>query len=374
MKKLTDAVLLVGTPTATSDLRYVTGFSGVDAVVCLVSSAGAYLVVPLMELGRARREVNKGVRVLTPGHLVPRKGDERRLSAWVLGLLRHVGVRRVRVPPAFPLGIARRLEGAGIVLRVARRALFPERAEKTAMELKKMRVVQRAAVAAMRAAVREIARARTDPEGYLVVGAKRLTAEDVRRIIDGELLSRNCVAPETIVACGALSADPHEPGHGPLRAGQPIVIDIFPRHRAHGYWGDLTRTVVRGRSPEAVRKMFAAVKAAQQAGLAQMRAGAAVGKIHHTVEREFSARGFKTTRTAERAEGFTHSTGHGVGLDIHERPSVGAGRDRLKKGNVVTIEPGLYYRGVGGVRIEDVVVVTARGWRYLATMGKRLEV
>jgi Xaa-Pro aminopeptidase len=166
--------------------------------------------------------------------------------------------------------------------------------------------------------------------------------------------------------------EPHERGHGPLRAGQPIVIDIFPRHKVHGYWGDITRTVARGPVLPAVRRMYGAVKAAQQAALRRLKPGVSGVTVHQTVEQVLEERGFKTRVGDGVAEGFIHGTGHGVGLDIHEAPPLGKSKGRLRAGHVVTVEPGLYYPGLGGVRVEDTVVITRGGWRYLATCPKRL--
>lgn len=374
MKKLTDPVLLVGSPASTPDLRYATGFTSVDPVVYLQVRNRGYLVVPAMELGRARRHVHAHVQVLTPAHLHISRAQRRRLSAWALGLLNLVGKRCVVVPAAFPLGVAQRMQKGGVRVRVARQPVFPARAVKSRVELARLREAQRAAAAAMRAAVRTIAKARCVRGHLATARGKPLTADDIRRVVDAELLARNCIARETIVACGRQAADPHELGQGVLRSGQPIVLDIFPQHRVHGYWGDISRTVVRGKASAEVKRMFGAVRAAQRSALARVRAGAPVAAVHRSAQREFERRGFVTHVQGGVAEGFIHGTGHGVGLDIHEAPSLAAGPGRLKAGEVVTIEPGLYYRRTGGVRIEDLVVVTKTGWRYLGTAGIRLEV
>lgn len=374
MKKLTAPVLFVGSAADLSDLRYATGFTAVDPVVALCGKKRAWLVVPLMELGRARRHAKPGVCVLTPLDLPIRKSQRRRLAYWAIGLLRSLRVRRVTVPAQFPIAVARRLERAGVHVTVGADAVFPSRAVKSRREIAALRQAQGAAAAAMRSAVQLVANARVDRALYLVHHGRRLRAEDVRRVIDAVLAEHDCVARETIVACGRDSADPHEQGSGFLRAREPIVIDIFPQNRTTGYWGDITRTVVKGEPSAKLTKMYAAVKAAQEAALAQVRHGAQAKRIYRTVQGVFDARGFKTQIRHGVAQGFTHSAGHGVGLDIHEIPSVGAGGGRLKRGNVVTIEPGLYYRDVGGVRIEDTVLVKARGFEYLAKCPKTLRI
>lgn len=374
MKKLTAPVLLVGTALENADLRYASGFGAVDPVVHLRDGKKNFLVVPMMELGRAKREAKRGVSVLTTADLSLKRKERRRISSWMIALLHARRIRRVVVSPSFPIGIALRLRRAGIRLVVAKRAAFPEREVKSAREVECIREAQNAAGAAMRVAIQKISRARVNRSGFIVERGRRLTAEDVRRAIDVRLTELNCVARDTIVACGRISADPHARGDGPMRAGEPIVIDIFPQHKIHGYWGDITRTVVKGKAPAELRRMYNAVRVAQKGALRALRDGARVGDIHEGVHGEFEARGFQTGIKNGHAEGFTHSTGHGVGLEIHESPSLSPGPGRLKAGSVVTVEPGLYYRKIGGVRIEDTVLVTRTGFKQLATVPYRLEV
>lgn len=374
MKKLTAAVLVAGTPAELADLHYASGFAAVDPSVYIRYGRSACLVVPLMERGRAVREAHRGIRVLTPRDLPIRKADQHRLSGWCLGAARIVRARRVEVSPFFPLAVARRLEKSGIRVATAKGPLLPERAVKTAAEIRAIARVQSAAVKAMQAAMRMVCRARADGRGVLRLAGRTLTAEMVRAEIDRVLLGCDCITAGTIVACGPASADPHERGRGPLHAGRPIVIDIFPRSRASGYWGDLTRTVVKGRAPATLRRMYTAVRRAHEAALRGVRAGATGAQVHRCAQEVFARTGFATTVRDGTPEGFIHSTGHGVGLDIHEGPSVSASGGRLQAGNVVTIEPGLYYPNIGGVRIEDTVVVTRAGVRVLARLPTKLEI
>jgi len=283
-------------------------------------------------------------------------------------------VRRVKVPGSFPHGVAVRLQRKGIRVDVAEKDLFPERAVKRPDELRKIKETQQAAVIAMRTAIETVAASEIDGRWFLVWKRKKLTAGDVRRIITRVLVEHDCLSTETIVAGGKQAVDPHERGEGPLRAHETIVNDIFPRHLTHGYWGDLTRTILKGEAPASLRTMYQAVKAAQTAALNRVRAGARGAAVHRAAVAEFERRGFKTVVADGKGSGFVHSTGHGVGLAIHEGPTVGPGPGRLKIGNVITIEPGLYYPGIGGIRIEDTIVVTRTGWRYLVPCEKQFEV
>lgn len=372
MKKLNTAVLLADIPDKNADLRYVSGFSAPDPVVALLGPRRKLLVVNAMEAGRARRTV-RGMTVLTPGELALKPDEKGRLSGWILGALRREKIRRVMVGPSFGIGLARRLEAAGIRLDVAEKSLFEERARKSAVEIRALRKVQAATAAAMRRAMELIARSRPDDRGRLVLDGELLTAERVRADLRRLLLEKECLAPELIVACGSQAADPHQAGHGPLRAGRSIVLDIFPRDMKTGYWGDMTRTVVKGKAPPALAAMEKAVREVQAAVLKAVRPGARGKDLHQMAVRMFEEKGFRNRERNGASEGFIHGTGHGVGLEIHEGPNLGGQEIVLRPGHVVTVEPGLYYRAVGGVRIEDTVLVTKTGCSVLASCPKPFE-
>ena len=386
MKKLTGPILLAGSAVNCPDIEYITGFRAVDPVIVLQHRREQYLVVPQLEFGRAERITREKysvknslhrhgpVIVLTARMLKVKPLKQGKLDEWALKLLNHQQLRTVQVASSFPHGIAQRLKQAGIRVTVAVGELFPERAIKTVRELRNIEESQQAAVISMRAAVAMIAGSETDDEGYLRIKGKHLTSEDVKFTVTKILHDHNCLCRELIIAGGPHTADPHEMGHGPLRAHELIVIDIFPQHQTHGYWGDLTRTIVRGSPSHKMKKMYHAVKAAQSAALNRVKPGVNYRTLHRCAVREFERRGFKTTVVEGKHVGFIHSTGHGVGLDIHEGPSIGTGDGRLKSGNVVTIEPGLYYPEVGGVRIEDTIVVSPGGWRYLVPCERKFEV
>lgn len=373
-KKSTGTRLIVGVPLDNPDLFYASGFRAVDPVVLLDRDGERSLTVSSMERARAEREC-AGMRVLDTQALRLGRRARGRISEWTLRLLRENGVRSAVVAPTFPVGVARRLERAGVRLRIASGSLYPERLVKSAEEQRKIAEAQQAAVIAMRAAIRMIAAASVGGDGVLRSERRPLTAEDVRRGIERVLLDHDCAGDDTIVACGEFSADPHAIGEGPLFGGRPIVLDIFPRHKRHGYWGDLTRTVVRGNATPELRRMYQAVRAAQLAALAAIRPGVRGMAVHACAARVFEERGYRAGAKDGRPFGFTHGTGHGVGVAIHEGPSLGPASDyRLRIGNVITVEPGLYYPGTGGVRIEDTVVVTATGWRIMVPCEKRFEV
>ena len=367
------AVLLLGDAQTCPNIEYASGFRAVDPVIFLNKGPARFLVVPQLEFGRAVRTA-VGVEVFSPEKLGLSGRRRGRFSEWAFELLKHERVRSVTVPGNFPHGVAERLQRRGIHVVVAKDELFPERAVKRPDEIRKIKEAQQAAVIAMRAAVDMIAESEADAKGMLVLKGKKLTSGIVRHAITRALVEHDCLSRDTIVAGGMQAVDPHEIGDRPLKSHEAIVIDIFPQHLAHGYWGDLTRTVVKGTAPASLRIMYQAVKAAQTVALNRVRAGVRSDSIHKAVMAEFERRGFKTEVVDGKGSGFLHSTGHGVGLAIHEAPSIGLAPGRLKNGNVITIEPGLYYPGIGGIRIEDTVVVTPTGWRYLAPCEKKFEV
>lgn len=365
-------ILLIGSSLTSPDLEYITGFRTSDPVVFLQIGNNKVLVVPELELGRAVKTcVN--IQSLTPGMLRISKLKRRRLSQWALALLKKYNLRCVTVPSSFPFGIAEALKKNGIRVVPSEERLFPERAVKTIEEIKKIRDVQQTAVIAMRTAVTMIAHAEITYNRLLRYKGAYLTAEKIKQVITEILISRNCICRDLIVAGGLDAANPHDQGHGPLPADQSIVLDIFPQHMTHGYWGDLTRSVVRGNPSAKLKNMYWAVKSAQSAALNRLKPGIKCSTVHKAASAELIRRGFETHIHNGIVEGFIHGTGHGVGLAIHEDPSISNNDTRLRAGNVITVEPGLYYSNIGGIRIEDTVVITKTGWKYLVPCEKKFE-
>jgi len=211
--------------------------------------------------------------------------------------------------------------------------------------------------------------------GRLLYHSLPLTAEKLRAIIDIAIIQAGGMANHTIVACGKQACDPHELGSGVLRANQPIILDIFPRSQKTGYFGDITRTVVRGRASEGIRRLYHTVAQAQEVAFNKMQCDVPGADVHRAVQAVFELAGYKTGRKNGRMEGFFHGTGHGLGLEIHEAPRVNLNsKDILRAGHVVTVEPGLYYPNLGGVRLEDVAFITPKAPRNLTKFEKVLEV
>ncbi|MDB6094780.1 MAG: peptidase [Verrucomicrobia bacterium] len=278
----------------------------------------------------------------------------------------HYRVRRFRVADDFPAALFIRLRELGLRLELADGPLFPEREIKSADEAKAIREGNRLSAIGLAAAEAALRGARRQGN-RLMSGGRLLTSEDVKFAIESAILRGGGLSLSTIVAGGDQACDPHERGTGPLRPNELIVVDIFPRVVATGYFGDMTRTFLRGRASDAQRRLVATVREAQRAALKTVRAGVEGRAVHQQVLDTFAAAGYKTRRTKSGSVGFIHGTGHGLGLAIHEAPRLNStAAVALKLGTAVTVEPGLYYPGLGGCRIEDVVQVTARAPKMLS--------
>jgi Xaa-Pro aminopeptidase len=277
---------------------------------------------------------------------------------------RALGVAEAAVPTEFPLAFADRLRAEGIELRVDA-ALFDDRRRvKKATELAGIRRAQRAAEAGMDAA-RELLRRAEPRNGGLVLDGEPLTSERIKLAITGVFAAHAMSSDEFIVSHGPQSAIGHDMGSGPIAAGEPIVIDLWPRDIETACFADMTRTYVVGEPPAEVVEYHRLCKEALDRSLAATRAGASGRELFALACRVFEEAGHRTGLSKRPGEvledGFYHGLGHGVGLEVHEAPSLGRLPGDLVAGDVVTLEPGLYRHGFGGVRLEDLVLVTEDG-------------
>jgi Xaa-Pro aminopeptidase len=359
-----------------ADILHPTGFFAPDPFLFIQVGRRRLAVLSDLELDRARRQARVD-RVLSWSRVARRLEAEGRrpsAAAVIARVLADLGVRRAAVPRGFPYGLARELEARGVRLRPGPEPFWPDREVKQPREVRAIAASLRAAEAGLLAGIAALRSCRIGRDGYLKRHGRRFTAEDLRAAVNTRILADGCLPARTICAHGDQAVDPHEEGHGPIRAHTPVVMDIFPRSERTGYFGDLTRTVVRGRASERLKEVYALVCEGVRLGHRRLRDGAAGEAIHREIHALFAARGYTTGVKAGRMQGFFHGTGHGLGLQIHEAPSISARACRLRAGHVVTIEPGLYYLGLGGVRIEDVALVTKAGSRNLTRAPKVLEI
>src|SRR5688572_10010376 len=295
-----------------------------------------------------------------------RYGPSAGLAETIVELARAHDQRRFRIADDFPAKLFVKLTKLGLKLDFANGMLFPEREIKTAEEAAHVREGNRLCSVGFSAA-EKILRASRIKGNTLFYRRKVVTSESVRFAMETAILELGGNAQDTIVAGGDQACDPHERGSGPLRPHELIIIDVFPRVTKTGYFGDMTRTYLKGRPREVQRRLVETVLAAQRAALRTMHTGVDGRDVHRTVTETFDEAGYETKRTKTGSVGFFHGTGHGLGLEVHDpgrmSPTVPA---PLKLGSVLTVEPGLYYPGLGGCRWEDVVWVTKTGVQLLS--------
>jgi Xaa-Pro aminopeptidase len=372
---MSDPLLLMGASTSNQNLFYKTRFLAGDPVLYVESGASSTLVVPGMEVGRAQKEstVNDVRSFEDLGYVELRRqyGDSRRAMAQMaVRVLREHGVATVRVEPSLPVQFADALRTEDIELVIDARMIVDDRRSKSAEEVAAIEAAQRATERALARAITLIEESE-EHSGLLHFNGIPLTSERVRAEIETDLLRENLISEvDSIVAGGPSAADPHSSGQGPFRWGEPIVMDIFPRSRSSRYFADITRTVVKGEPSDTVRAMYEAVMQAHQTALGLVQPGANGADIHRAVLDVFRAAGYDGDTQHPR---MSHGTGHGIGLDIHEAPGLGQMDVELVECDVITIEPGLYHPDIGGIRIEDAIVVTPAGFRNLTSMSKRFE-
>ncbi len=274
----------------------------------------------------------------------------------LIAILRDYGVREVKVSASLPLAVARAITADKIKVTIHDYAA--ERVRKTAVEVKHMVAAQHANESAFNLAWKILSQSKTRG-GKIIYKKQVLTSELMKSILRKHLLDRGYDCPDgIIVASGPQAAQPHNEGTGALKPNTTIIIDIFPRSEKSGYYADMTRTFVKGRASKKILNLFAAVYQAQKQAIDNISVGSSCSEVHELVVKTFRRLGHPTSPQ----RGFMHSTGHSLGLAVHESPRLSSvAGQKIEAGMAVTIEPGLYYPGLGGVRLEDVVVFHPNG-------------
>ena len=349
-----------------ADMRYLTHFTTSDPFVFFKKPGDpGVIIVSQMELGRASREASAAVMTRTqaglPGILKKEKDQYQATAKMISG---QVG-KKILVPPNFPIALANALSNHCTIL-VDSGTVQSMRAKKSKNEILLMKNVQKVTEKAMGRAI-SLIKSTSVKKGILHIDKKPLTAEQVKFSMHSLLLEHGCGAVDTIVSCGEETAIPHITGSGPLKSDEPIVIDLFPVEEISGYYADMTRTVVKGKPSPDILEMYDTLREAKQIGISRVKTGASGADIHLAVVDFFKDHGYESN-----TRGFVHNLGHGVGLQVHELPTVGPAGKPLASGNVITIEPGLYYPGIGGVRLEDIGVVTAKGFENFTVFPEDL--
>lgn len=371
-----EAALIVAPSEGDANMLYAVGFFVPDPFIFFQHKQTQYAVLSDLEIDRAKKQAHVDrVLSLSLYQKKLRKLGRTPTMADILELLfRERGIRSLVVPANFPALLSDQLRAKGLAVQIKRDPFWDERETKNAREVKQITESLRIAVLGLQAGIHMLKRTKIKRDGYLYLNGARLTSEMLKTAVNTTIMAQGWLPSHTIISSGNQCVDPHHEGSGPVKVNTSIIFDIFPRSQQNGYFGDLSRTVVRGRASDKLKEIYATVQAGQKIGFDQIRNGINGKQVHQNILDLFEARGFHTGRSKGRMQGFFHGTGHGLGLDIHEAPRIAPVDATLRTGHVVTVEPGLYYLGIGGVRLEDVVLVTSNGNRNLTDCPQFLEI
>jgi Xaa-Pro aminopeptidase len=382
---MSDATILAGNPDQNMTLYHAIRFLVGDPTVLITSPDGSgktqrTLILRDIEMKRARAHARVDA-VHCPDDFAPASGlsaERETATAQAAAVcLSRLGANRVKADRTLPLIYVHHIEQAGIEVVYDEAMGVADRRAKDEAEVEMLRAAQGATEEAMRMACEMVARAEVGAGGDLMRGGSALTSERVSSAIDVFLLERGYSTPMNIVAGGREGSDCHNRGSGELRTGEPVIIDIFPQNKRTLYNGDCTRTVVNGDVPDEFGRMHAAVVEAKAAGTNAIRAGVTCDAVYRAamdvIERHGWGRGILADDGPVDACSMQHGLGHGIGLNVHEAPLVDEGGPELVVGDALTIEPGLYHATIGGVRIEDMVIVRADGCENLNRLPEGLD-
>jgi Xaa-Pro aminopeptidase len=370
-------IILIPNGEGDADFTYATGFAVETALYIRFGERDDVLIVTPLEIDRARVESRAARKLELDEAGYEDHGPFVSYARLAAKVLRKRGADAARVSARLQAGYLEELRATGLDVEVDRQLFQTERRYKSAEEAQFIQASQRAAEAAVIQVVSLLARADIR-HGILWLDESPLTSERLYARASLVLGEKGFTCPDMIIAGSPECAMPHFRGEGPIKAGAPVIIDIFPSSRSSHYHGDLTRTVVVGEIPEDFRQMHAAVLQALEAGIESIHAGVSGRDVHDGVCQVLVDRGYGTTTSGlEGPEGVArmiHSTGHGVGLEVHEAPWLRRSDENpLLEGDVVTVEPGLYRLGLGGVRIEDTGMVTKDGFKNFTTLTRSLD-
>ncbi len=367
------ADLIFAAGETSADLLYASGFQAPDRFIYFACLQEQAVIVSALEQDRAEKECKPNIAIFERNDFL--KNEKASDLDVICSLAKSRDISEFRVPHDFPLALADALRKRGLIVLAEKEAFYPERQYKSNAEILHLSAALRIAEAGMRRGINIIKEASVNTDGILEWNGEILSSEILRSEINISMIRRGGFSNSTIAACGSQAAEPHNIGSGPIFANKTIIMDIFPRIQESGYWGDLSRVVVKAEAPDIVKKAYAAVFEAREYAKTLIRPGAIPAEIHKAVKALMEKHGFRTGRQNGRNFGFFHGLGHGIGLEIHEKPSLSpTGSEPLKGGEVLTVEPGLYYPEWGGVRLEDIVAVGANDCRCLTEIESFLEI
>ncbi|HNZ25864.1 MAG TPA: Xaa-Pro peptidase family protein [Spirochaetota bacterium] len=370
--------LIINTPEKDSNLLYLSNFFCIDPFALLVEEGKTIAWIPSTEFEKAKAQSSINT-VYNLSEYLDKIGREKKLiqlkSSVVIDYLkRNSKDYLIKVPESFPVIEADNFRNCGFELSVVQEPFLPQRAVKSQTEIDMIRENSLKNSQVMNEVKNIIQNSTVDSKNILVYEGRRLTSEYIQSFILKQFLDRRLFSQSAIVALGDQGCSPHEYGSGFVYANQSIIVDIYPRSVDNLYFSDMTRTFCKGKAPDELKKIYNAVLEIQTRLLEKLHAREDGKKLHNFVIEFFENKGHKTGVKDGFLQGFFHGTGHGLGLDCHEAPYISKNGSEFEENNLVTVEPGLYYLGVGGVRIEDLVVIKQNGIENLTNFEKILEI
>ena len=364
--------LIYDSTKSSSDLLYRTQFKTPDPVIFFEIRKKTYLVLNDLELERGKKQAK--VDHILPLREISKLSKSPQIEDVLDVLIKKYKVDEVHVPYTFPSYLFDKLKKSKATIKASSSSIFYQsRLIKNEDEVKKIKKTMKFTELVMAKVINKIKYSKVKNK-FLYSNGKMLTSQILRSFCQNELSLLGLECPDCIISSGKHSALPHHEGSGPIKESSPIIMDIFPRNIENGYYADMTRTVIKGKPSKVLNDMFSAVKKGQALGVNLVKTGRDSSIIHNSIKDFFDKSGFPTDFEKKNPDGFIHSTGHGLGLEIHEPPRVSVYKEKLKTNQVITIEPGLYYPKIGGVRIEDTILVTKDGYRNLNSFPKFFEI
>ena len=370
------SLLMIAASEKSPNLYYATKFLAPDAFIFFQIRGRKILMMSDLELDRAKSQAEVDEVISTSKYASEVKkelGRDPGMLDLIEHFLRQKKIKDLLVPGDFPLEYADPLRRRGFKLTPKSEPFFEERTYKTKDEIAKITQSLRHTEAAVDAAVKVLRESKIVKDRLIFDGSP-LTSEFLKKVVNVKLMESNTVGEHTIISCGKDCVDPHNEGSGLIRPHTSIIMDVFPHSVDSRYYADFTRTFVRGAASPKLKKMYQAVAHGQDIAFERIRDGAEASDIHNAIMAYFEKEGFKTGFMDGRMQGFFHGTGHGLGLEVHEPPRISKAKHILRAGEVVTVEPGLYYLDAGGVRLEDLVVVEQKGMKNLTEYPRFLEI
>ncbi|HJN01493.1 MAG: Xaa-Pro peptidase family protein [Nitrospinota bacterium] len=372
-----DALLMVADSETNANILYATRFFVPDPAIYFQIKNKSYMVLSDLEIDRAKKTASVN-HILSLTKITNQLKKRQIKKPGTVEIINHIFKKRkissVLVPTDFPIEIADGLRKKKLKVHFKPDPFFECRQFKSSREVRHIKESLKAAEKGMETGINLIKKSIIGKDGFLYIDKIKLTSELVKAEVNSTIMRAGCLPSHTIVSCGKQCCDPHNEGSGALQANSSIIFDIFPCSQKSGYFGDLSRTVVKGKASSRLKKAYQTVLEGQQIALKKIKDEVDGKDVHNAIQDFFKQKGFPTRKGKKRMEGFFHGTGHGVGLDVHEHPRISITSCILKAGHVVTVEPGLYYPGMGGVRIEDVVLVTKTGMKKLTQYPNFLEI